>query len=925
MMESASEMDTSEAEAEYLSDEEDAEVSRSYDGSEEEEEEDSDALVEVGHDEQEVEIEDDDDDDDDDGDGEELRLDGEVDGGDGDALHSESEDGVRDSELSSMDEEEVDHAYQERYVMDAIDKEGNNSDDGEEGYEEAVEKAKRVLGSQGGPARVRGAGTEELSDGERDRLQGIYTGRGRKFNKRRKLGRPKHYKERNVSDAALQMQGEANMLYATGDYAKAADVLVEVVRIAPSLTDSYHTLGLVHEALGNAEKAMEFLMIAAHVQARDYPLWLTVADRCETLGNHVRAAYCLTKCIRYSPDEDINPELLFRRADAYANMGEKKKAMRDIKTLNEVLPPRPELNVLVELSALYDKIGNREMAVSILLDAVPQGSRSGSCPPELALSITNMYIKQGNYEEALTYAEDCLARDHASKSKPVVLQLHANAGIAALKLGDKAGSEKHFGALEEESGPDVAEAFVKVADSFYLSNDPRASLTFYKKLEGIKAFDQPALYSKMAECQQAIGEFEEAAVNFRKVMSRVPADTLDHLLVSLMLCDLLHKNGKEEDVVEVLEDLEKATPLKMEGNIVPMQKKLFEQYTKEGRYNLRYNRKERYVEIMSPLLLFLWDTAVTHQQHQQERRQQRENAKKGGDGAKVPRTRTSIKNAVLTEAQLFPSTIECCKQLVHVGDLEELEKLLNAAEPFFQKKSKGISKDRKTALRFLRCIVNLRGGRGKDAFDDIREVCAHAPASNVLWNVFFHIAQVAGVPLAQMPKLKHKSDKNNLQAMMANAHHSSLTDNLEDALRDYWNVLLVDNWNPVVLLCLAVHYLQKAVETEGASVETEYEKNYSILNAFYFLGGYAHREGYSPGAVYNTARAFHQIGLLHFAQELYNKVLKKIGEAKGGKTSGEDLSAIETSAAHNLVAIYEKTGAKELAQDIAKEHLENML
>ena len=82
--------------------------------------------------------------------------------------------------------------------------------------------------------------------------------------------------------------------------AKAADLLVEVVRIAPSLHDSYHTLGLVHESLGNADKAMQFLMIAAHLQPKDHSLWMLVAEKCEIVQESAKAAYCLTKVRPFS-------------------------------------------------------------------------------------------------------------------------------------------------------------------------------------------------------------------------------------------------------------------------------------------------------------------------------------------------------------------------------------------------------------------------------------------------------------------------------------------------------------------------------------------------------------------------------------------------------------------------------------------------
>jgi general transcription factor 3C polypeptide 3 (transcription factor C subunit 4) len=37
------------------------------------------------------------------------------------------------------------------------------------------------------------------------------------------------------------------------------------VQACPNLADPYHTLGLLHEAMGSGRKALDFYMIAAHL------------------------------------------------------------------------------------------------------------------------------------------------------------------------------------------------------------------------------------------------------------------------------------------------------------------------------------------------------------------------------------------------------------------------------------------------------------------------------------------------------------------------------------------------------------------------------------------------------------------------------------------------------------------------------------
>ena len=54
---------------------------------------------------------------------------------------------------------------------------------------------------------------------------------------------------------------------------QAISLLHQVVLQAPHLPDAYHTLGLVYSAVGDADKALGFYMLAAHLVPKDSSLW----------------------------------------------------------------------------------------------------------------------------------------------------------------------------------------------------------------------------------------------------------------------------------------------------------------------------------------------------------------------------------------------------------------------------------------------------------------------------------------------------------------------------------------------------------------------------------------------------------------------------------------------------------------------------
>lgn len=48
-------------------------------------------------------------------------------------------------------------------------------------------------------------------------------------------------------------------------YREAADLLMGVIRLAPNTAEPYHTLGVLHEAMGDKPRALDFYMVAAHL------------------------------------------------------------------------------------------------------------------------------------------------------------------------------------------------------------------------------------------------------------------------------------------------------------------------------------------------------------------------------------------------------------------------------------------------------------------------------------------------------------------------------------------------------------------------------------------------------------------------------------------------------------------------------------
>ncbi|KHN30805.1 Nudix hydrolase 3 [Glycine soja] len=142
----------------------------------------------------------------------------------------------------------------------------------------------------------------------------------------KKRGRRKGSK--NKDDPKLtQMLGDATFHYARGDYDQACysakAVLREVIRLAPNLHESYHTLGLVYTSLQDYKRAMALYLIAAHLDAKESSLWKTIFTWSIEQGYVDQAGYCLLKAIKADP-KDVT--LRFHLARLYAELGHYQKA-----------------------------------------------------------------------------------------------------------------------------------------------------------------------------------------------------------------------------------------------------------------------------------------------------------------------------------------------------------------------------------------------------------------------------------------------------------------------------------------------------------------------------------------------------------------------------------------------------------------------
>mmetsp|Transcript_10874 Transcript_10874/g.33564 ORF Transcript_10874/g.33564 Transcript_10874/m.33564 type:complete len:306 (+) Transcript_10874:520-1437(+) len=133
--------------------------------------------------------------------------------------------------------------------------------------------------------------------------------------------RANRYRPKRLPADIMPLIGEAHGELASGNEARAIELLTEVVRRAPEHPEAYSALGELYEEKGdeeNLEKARQLALVAAHLAPQDVALWRKVAVQAldvvhasellprppRSFGEHEATAHdALTRVIKLDPDD----------------------------------------------------------------------------------------------------------------------------------------------------------------------------------------------------------------------------------------------------------------------------------------------------------------------------------------------------------------------------------------------------------------------------------------------------------------------------------------------------------------------------------------------------------------------------------------------------------------------------------------------
>ncbi|TVT97139.1 hypothetical protein EJB05_57627 [Eragrostis curvula] len=354
----------------------------------------------------------------------------------------------------------------------------------------------------------------------------------------KKRGRKKGTKNK-CSPEVTKKLGDATLLFTDSKFKKAISILHEIVRIAPNLSKPYYLLGCIYAETGKIGKAINFLMLAAHVSPKDAYLWKKLIGLAREKEDAALARYCILRAMRADPEDT---KLKYICADIYCKLNDYHKAAQIYEQIVKIDPT----NVFVRKVAaqLYRNCGHIDKAITLLEEYA--NNQSTNMDWSVLDLLISLYLRTNATSEALKQIEKAHLLLGSEQNLPV--QLHAKAVICHASLGDMKHAEVFLQDVHLEPSKDNIDVIKELASTFENMEQYEYAVKFYLMIENVAEHDDCGLYVKVAQCYMVLGERRQAIPYFYKALEGMK----DNIDIRITLSSLLVDDDKTDEAVTLL-------------------------------------------------------------------------------------------------------------------------------------------------------------------------------------------------------------------------------------------------------------------------------------------------------------------------------------------------------------------------------------
>eukprot|EP00158_Paraphelidium_tribonemae_P007456 Partr_v1_DN28253_c1_g1_i2_m76049 putative General transcription factor IIIC, polypeptide 3 len=312
--------------------------------------------------------------------------------------------------------------------------------------------------------------------------------------------------------------GLANNAFLDGDYEAAVELLQNIIRRDPDVSEAYQTLAMVYEEMGESDKSLLFYMCAAHLRPGDVELWRRNAEISHQHQLSEQAAYCYAKAINLEPSDKSLSEA---RAAILLDMGQVSKAIRVL--LRCFVFQRGDVDLAQDIAKLYLEMNAAPKALMVYQNSLRfRGFLEEKTFADMPLDNLNVYcellILNRDFATATKILKIVL---DAKQDLPIDLRVKLAVGLIHLNCAVDATSSLEV--LFQIALSEVPDLYNEVAVAYHESSHWQDALNLLRLIHNeIAQFQEPATWMRIADCYHQTGDFDRGCEFYQKFLGVFP-------------------------------------------------------------------------------------------------------------------------------------------------------------------------------------------------------------------------------------------------------------------------------------------------------------------------------------------------------------------------------------------------------------------
>uniref|UniRef100_A0A8D0AWQ8 General transcription factor IIIC, polypeptide 3 n=1 Tax=Sander lucioperca TaxID=283035 RepID=A0A8D0AWQ8_SANLU len=828
---------------------------------------------------------------------------------------------VKKPDLPSSEEEDS------LSYVDDEDDEDYKVEEEEEGKMEVEKTEKRPRrGGKGGKGR-RNKKKSELAEEEDVTVGDVFALEMELNRENKKMMKERRHRSK-LPRALRGLMGEANIRYARGEKEDAILMCMEIIRQAPLAYEPFSTLAMIYEDDEDMDKALQFGLIAAHLNPSDCEEWIRLAEMSLEQDNIRQAIVCYSKAIKYNP---TNVRYVWERSSLHMRLGEHKQCMDGYRKILSLLPLEDGehfMQLSKDMAKSYYESNDLPSALGVIDEAL---ARHPSLVSDDFINMAaELYIANRQYNKALQVTSVCMCvfvqlakaclcgiKDvQVPDSVPV--DLKAKLIVCLIHLHVYMPLEGLVSSLMEQNPEEIGDLYLDVGEAYLEKGEYMSALTLLSALVISEKYNLAVVWLRHAECLKALGHMEAAAESYAKVVEMAP----QHLEARLSLATLQQQLGRPECALKALESMYDSDTLAQDSSAAQKELKLL---LHRSTLLKTQGQTQDYLDAMITMISMLLKVAM-----QRAKVCVRSVTVSGENHLRLGKAKDMLpeiadheaayldntgmfvwcKTNVLSKEDWWQLLVSCVLTLCEVQRYEEAELLVESAMEFF---SFYDNKPKRKEMEFFGLSATILDHNYYKAYNYIRLMLMENVGLPQLWNIFNQLTITSQHQRHHRfcLRLLLKHPDNHALCVLC-GHNAMVSGSFKHALGQYVQAFQTHPNNPLHSLCVGLTFFHMASQKYVAKRHT------LVLQGFSFLWRYVELRGECQESMYNLGRALHQMGLTHLAIHYYQKALTLPAQKLEG-IPGDQVD-LRREIAFNISLIYQASGNMEMAHQLINSH-----